>query len=310
MWYRSTALAFVLVTAVIGCGSAHSSGSRAVSPLPDRMAGAAPCSPQSRLAHAPLPGESGVYAAGPIYLSVGEDLGQLPARRRLHGSEAIATVLGGRAATLRVLPSPGVRMTLAFAPRGGPDHPHPFVYYGRAAVRFSPCGRETERFYGGVLFAGRGCARLAADVGTTEQTMVIPIAGSLRGCAHGRAPAPLGPSWAPFLGVACGAPNRMTCDRIGIGVWASGPAAAVLVRVAGRLVTLSPPAPGDRGRLWQGYLLGEGPAHGGLRVHADRRRRWFGTPELHPRVQVIAILPNGQRASTSSLRVLLHPGFG
>lgn len=140
--------------------------------------------------------------------------------------------------------------------------------------------------------------------------MVIPIGGSLRGCAHGRAPAPLGPGWAPFLGVACGAPNRMTCDRIGIGVWASGPAAAVIVSVAGRLVTLSPPAPGDRGRLWQGYLLGEGPAHGALRVRADRRRRWFGTPELHPRVQVTAILPNGQRATGSPLHVLLHPGFG
>ncbi|MEO8969771.1 MAG: hypothetical protein ABI355_19165 [Solirubrobacteraceae bacterium] len=278
--------------------------------LTDQVALTAPCAPQNRLARAPLPGESGVYAAGPIYLSVGEDLGQLPPRRRPRGSEAIATVLGGRAATLRVLPSPGVRMTLVFAPQGGPGHPSPVLADGRATVRFSLCGTGTERFYGGVLFAGQGCARLAAEAGTTAQTMVIPIAGSLRGCAHGRAPAPLGPSWTPFLGVACGTPNRMTCDRIGIGVWAGGPAAAVIVRIAGRLVTLSPPAPGDRGRLWQGYLLGQGPAHGALRVRTDRRRRWFGSPELHPRVQVTAILPNGQRATGSPMRVLLHPGFG
>ena len=140
--------------------------------------------------------------------------------------------------------------------------------------------------------------------------MVIPIAGSLRGCAHGRAPRPLGSGWAPFLGVACGAPNRISCDRIGIGVWASGPASAVIVGVGGRLVTLSPPGPGDRGRLWQGYLLGEGPAHGALRVRGGHRRRWFGVPELFPRVRVTAILPNGQRAVSRPMRVLLHAGFG
>ncbi|MDQ6729012.1 MAG: hypothetical protein M3022_01565 [Actinomycetota bacterium] len=99
--------------------------------LTDRLALTAPCAPQNRLARAPLPRQSGVYAAGPIYLSVGEDLGQLPPRRRPGGNEAIATVLGGGAATLRVLPSPGVRMTLVFAPQGGPGHPSPVLADGR-----------------------------------------------------------------------------------------------------------------------------------------------------------------------------------
>ena len=133
-----------------------------------------------------------MYSAGGVYLSIGEDLGQLPPSSGPRDDEAIVTVLGGRPATLRVLRTPGLRMTLAFDPRDWPMHPYPLLSDGRSSVGFPACGRGVARFHGDVLFTGRGCARLAVDTGATSHTMVIPIAGSLHGCAQGRAPRPLG----------------------------------------------------------------------------------------------------------------------
>jgi hypothetical protein len=145
--------------------------------------------------------------------------------------------------------------------------------------------------------------------GSRPVTMLIPIAGSLRGCPAVRGHPLLGYSWAPFLGVACGKPSLMACDRIGIGVTASRAAVLVVVRVAGRLVTLSPPSPGSN--LWQGYLQGAGPEHGPLRVRpVQGTRLWFGSPELYPHARVTAFLVGGQVASTGDMTVLLHPGFG
>ena len=137
--------------------------------------------------------------------------------------------------------------------------------------------------------------------------MLIPIGNSLRGCPTPRSR--LGYAWSPFLGVACGKPDWMGCDRIGVGVHPTRPAVLVMVRVAGHLVTLSPPSPGSN--IWLGYLQGAGPAHGPLRVRpVPGTQRWFGTPEVYPHAEVIAVLADGQGASTGDTTVLLHPGFG
>ncbi len=269
------------------------------------------CLHQERLAPAPYPGESGVYHAGSAYLSVGVDLAQVAGGPvyRAQGSEAIVSVTGGRAVSLRVLPSSGVRFALEF---GGHGRGHPGANFadGRRVARFPACGRGIQRFYGGVLFSGRGCARLGvARAGTSLATMLIPIGDSLRGCGTTPFRRLARPLLTPFLGVACGKANWAGCDRIGIGVDVSQPASLVLVKVAGRLVTLSPPGPGD-GRLWLGYLEGEGPAHGQLRVHPGHAHLWLGTPEVYARTRVITVLAHGQRAVSNPTTVLLHPGFG
>src|SRR5436305_710430 len=60
----------------------------------------------------------------------------------------------------------------------------------------------------------------------------------------------------PFLGVACGVPNSIVCDRVGIGVHLSQSATLVTVEIADRLITLSPPTEGSD--LWLGYLYDAG----------------------------------------------------
>lgn len=305
MWVVSAVIVFVF--AVAGCG-----GSQAPHPSPGRPVATAACGVESRLARAPLPGESGVYRAGPVTLAVDEDLAQRHFRpgTRPFGSEAIARVTGARPVTLRVLPSPGVRLVLEFVPRSGPGHPGAVFSDGRTVVRFPVCGDPDHRFGGGIVFAGQGCAQVAVQAGgEAPATMLIPIGDSLRACPGHRVKARLPYAWAPFLGAACGKPNSIACDRIGVGVAAMRPAVLVMVRVAGRLVTLSPPDPGSD--LWQGYRQGAGPAHGALRVRAiPGRRLWFGSPERYVRTEGIAFLADGEVASTGNLTVLLHPGFG
>ena len=219
-----------------GCG-----GSRPA-PAPTLRGAIASASCHSQpLARAPLAGEIGVCRAGPLTLSLGQDLAQIRNRHLAHpeSDEAIALVTGGLG---------------------------------------------------------------------SSSTMLIPIGNTLRGCPATEPFASLPASALPFLGVACGRPNSVRCDRIGVGVTLDRDATLIVVQVAGRLVTLSPPSPGSD--LWQGYLQGAGPEYGPLRVHSPQPdRRWFGSPELHPKVRVTAFFADGSVAS-SAATVLLHPGFG
>jgi hypothetical protein len=123
-------------------------------------------------------------------------------------------------------------------------------------------------------------------------------------CA-GRLPA----SAFPFLGVTCRSPNSIACDRVGVGVNIDA-AALVMVEVAGRFVTLSPPTDAPNDHLWLGYLYGAGLRHGPLDVHiSPHATRWFGTPAVQPPVTVDALFQDGT-VGTLTGQGFLHAGFG
>jgi len=264
------------------------------------------------LARAPLSGESGVYRAGPLTLSIGEDLAQIPRGQLTQpmGSDAIALVTGDRPVVVRVHSTAHARMSLQFTPLLT-GNPNAVMSDGFPAVRFPACGRSAHRFGGGVLFTGRGCVRLLVTParGPTS-TMLIPIGDSLTGCPATDTPASLPATALPFLGIACGKPNSIQCDRIGVGVRLDEDATLVVVQIAGRLVTLSPPDPPGSSNIWLGYLYGAGPDNGALRVRSPRRDGlWSGTPSTYARVRVTAFFPDGRVASDAAT-VMLHAGFG
>ena len=87
-------------------------------------------------------------------------------------------------------------------------------------------------------------------------------------------------------------------------------ATLVMVEVAGRLVTLSPPTDAPNDHLWLGYLYGAGLRHGPLDVHiSPHATRWFGDPEVQPPVAVEAFFDDGTVAKLTG-RGFLHAGFG
>lgn len=305
--HAMTAVCALALLSPASCGSARRLPQHASRSIPSASCVAVP-----NLAAAPLPGELGVYRAGPLILAAGDDLAQHPAEwagRRTSGSEAIAVLTGSQPAVLSVDPASRRRFSLQFTPYGR-GHPSPVLSDGRAAVRFPACSRHLHRFGGGVLFKGRGCARLHVEQpGRPAIPLLIPIGNTLRGCPVTGTRQTLGAAATPFLGVSCRVPNSIACDRVGIGVHLRRTATLVAVQIAGRLVTLSPPLdpPDD---LWLGYLYDAGLRHGPLKVHIPANGHlWFGSPELYPRVRVIAFFPTG-RAATRSASVLLHPGFG
>jgi hypothetical protein len=253
-----------------------------------------------------------VYRAGPLVLAIGDDLAQHPAERpgrRTSGSEAITVLTGRQPVALSVDRASRGRFSLQFTPYGR-GHPSPVLSDGRADVRFPACSGRLHRFGGGVLFMGRGCARLHVEQpGVPAVPMLIPIGNTLGGCPASGPMQTLGATGTPFLGVSCPVPSSIACDRVGIGVHLRRAATLVTVQVAGRLVTLSPPLdpPDD---LWLGYLFDAGLRKGLLKVHTSpNSHRWSGSAEVYARVRVTAFFPHG-RAATRSATVLLHPGFG
>ncbi|MGZ4232942.1 MAG: hypothetical protein ACXVVQ_16115 [Solirubrobacteraceae bacterium] len=262
------------------------------------------CKQPRSLARAPLPQESGVYRAGPLLLVTGEDLAQLPdgQARRGSGMDVIAVVHSNRPVTLSVDWTAPVNVSLQFAnPAADPGD----------AIRFPPCGGRLHRFGGGITFAGEGCARLlVSEPGAAPKPMLIPIGNSLWGCPPTRVAQRLGESAEPFLGVACGVPNSITCDRVAIGVGLARPAMLVMVNVAGRWVTLSPPSDGPPDQLWLGYLYNAGLRHGPLAVGIPpRATRWLGTPEVQPPVSLEVFFADGSLGTLAG-RGFLHAGFG
>ncbi|MGH2875276.1 MAG: hypothetical protein ACRDNJ_10180 [Solirubrobacteraceae bacterium] len=264
------------------------------------------------LAPAPLPQEAGIYHAGPLTLAVGSDLAQHPEEwlgRYTSGSETIAVLTGSRPVVVSVDSASRSRFSLAF-PGPGLKHPSPIISDGLTAMRLPACGGQIHRFAGGIMYTGTSCARLhVSQPGHAPVPLLIPVGNTLRGCRRPSPVQPLSTNAAPFLGVSCPEPNSIACGRVGIGVHLSRRATLVVVRVAGQLVTLSPPSPRPDD-LWLGYLFDAGLRHGSLFVRIPpTARRWSGIPEIHAHVRVTAFFPNG-RAAALNTTVPLHPGFG
>jgi hypothetical protein len=306
MWRVAVIAGFALLCGA--CGGA----ARGSAPTTSEPAAVATCASEP-LSAAPFPGETGVYRAGGLTIVVGEDLAQVT-RSRLagtSGSEAIAVAIGNRPVVLSVDAASRARFSLQFTPvRFGSAVPQ--IADGRPVVRFAACGQAVHRFGGGVLFAGPGCARLhAREAGRPVLTMLIPIGNTLRGCPRPQVTAQLRLAAPPRLGVACPRANSIACDRVGIGVRLDRAAALVVVEVAGRLVTLSPPDALTRNALWLGYLHPAGLRHRGpLRVRWPRGATlWSGRHAVRARVRVTAFLADGTTASLTST-VSLNTGFG
>jgi hypothetical protein len=166
-----------------------------------------------------------------------------------------------------------------------------------------------HRFIGGISFRGRGCVLLwVRPTGQVPIPMLVPIGDTLRGCPPARSTRTVGSGAEPFLGVACHRANSIGCGRVGVGVTLKAPAALVMVDIAGRLVTLTPPDPPSD--LWSGYLYEAGLTRGPLDVHASARHQlWFGEPVVHTRVGLTVFFADG-RVASAEFNDSLHPGFG
>jgi hypothetical protein len=115
-------------------------------------------------------------------------------------------------------------------------------------------------------------------------------------------------SRAPYVGVSCRRPNSIACDRVGVAVWVTRPAAGVTATIAGQRLRLRPPR--SREGWWEGFLQPAGMIDGALRVTPDRGRfYWQGTHprDVHVGIAVTRASPGAQRTSVT---VPLHAGWG
>jgi hypothetical protein len=124
----------------------------------------------------------------------------------------------------------------------------------------------------------------------------------------------------PYAGVRCPGPNSIACDRVGLAVWLVKPAVRLTATVAGKPIRMAIPArvrhePGGyycahscyfEGALRPAGLLQPGP----LQIHPDAGKYfWAGRHPRALRIRLVAFYRNGTAASTT-VRVLLHPGWG
>lgn len=120
----------------------------------------------------------------------------------------------------------------------------------------------------------------------------------------------------PYLGVSCGEPNSIACDRVGLAVWVPGSARAVVATISGRRFELTtdpafvgPHRPGEP-RMFVGFLHHAGLRHGPLAVRVENgRNRWTGVRPVHARLGLVVTFDDGARQATS-VRVGLAPGWG
>jgi hypothetical protein len=245
----------------------------------------------------------GVFRAGPMTLVLYRDPAQVSLAEVAEGGEGISgvvTVTGRRPVMLRVDAGSRRRLGLQFTNMSGYGP-------GLSAVRFPPCpGRQT--IGGSLAVRARGCARLHVSAPAMKPLpLLLPIGNSVAGCPEAGSGARLPSASFPYLGIACSVANWAGCDRIRIGVALGRPASLVIVQVDGHVVTLSPPSdPGSD--LWEGALLGMGPHHGPLAVHA-RHGHWYGEPPVRPRIRVTAYFADGTTATRAGLGYL-HAGYG
>ena len=124
----------------------------------------------------------------------------------------------------------------------------------------------------------------------------------------------------PYLGVACSTANSIACDRVGVAVWLSKPAARLTVTVAGRPIvmraattTCTPRQTRRRircGTDFVGYLHPAGLLHGPRRINTHGNNDYWASSEVAwAPVKITAHYPNGSSA-TVTVRPTLNPGWG
>ena len=116
------------------------------------------------------------------------------------------------------------------------------------------------------------------------------------------------------MGVRCGVPNWIGCDRVGLAVWLRRPAMAVSATIAGRAVRLDQHAvmgpAGVPRRVFDGEL-----DHAGItsRLHVHpvpgTRQKWYGAGQPSAVVR-LRIRDADGRTTITRLRVALAPGWG
>jgi hypothetical protein len=117
----------------------------------------------------------------------------------------------------------------------------------------------------------------------------------------------------PYMGVACGIPNSIACDRIGLTVWLRHPAQAVVATVGGRSFRLDDPAwsgPAIHGERKQfaGFLQRAGITTG-LGVSTQQGTDWEGSDGPSP-LTMLQIMRRGQPPVQAWIDVFLHAGWG
>jgi hypothetical protein len=185
------------------------------------------------------------------------------------------------------------------------------------------------RHEGGVIKDARQRQNRRRALGASAILVALLIsAGLVRGAAHqshaGHAAGAAGPGTAsdsamlaqePDLGVACGAPNSIRCDRVGLAIWLHRPASSVTAILAGVHFALDDPTwsgPAMHGQrtMFAGFLKRTGLLSGKLKVRPDRGRFWWaGGHPASARMLIVATYADGQRASVTTV-VPLRAGWG
>lgn len=117
----------------------------------------------------------------------------------------------------------------------------------------------------------------------------------------------------PYMGVACGIPSSIACDRVGLTVWLRHPAEAVVATVGGRSFRLDDPAwsgPAIHGERKQfaGFLQPAGITTG-LGVSTKHGAYWEGSDGPSP-LTMLLIMRRSQPPIQAWINVFLHAGWG
>lgn len=118
----------------------------------------------------------------------------------------------------------------------------------------------------------------------------------------------------PYMGVACGVPSSIACDRIGLTVWLRRPARAVTATIADRTFRLDDPTwsgarhHGQR-TVFAGFLQPAGITTR-LGVTTEQGTYWDGSGDGPDPLVVLTITQPGQPATEAWVNVHLMAGWG
>ena len=161
----------------------------------------------------------------------------------------------------------------------------------------------------------------AVLVGLCAVVLLVAIPGGERQAVRSGQPAPVAADPArllakdPYMGVSCGRPNSVGCDRVGLAVWTRRPASAVQATVGGRSLALddrrwSGPARRGQRRMFAGFLTHAGLRRNGpLGVRVEGGDHWTGVHPVDAPVRLTVTYADGSRR-TAVVRVSLSPGWG